>query len=118
MDKGLIIIPIYLIVATSIVILGIAHAPEEVGVAYINGILTASSILFGFWATILGIQLKDDVEGCSWVVLINIIALATSVIVVFFSAIEILSSKYALLAVTMSFLINTVFLGIRLSLNR
>lgn len=119
MDKGLAFIYLYLFAVTIIIVFGVIGTPEilEVDVGYINGILTASSILFGFWATILGIQPKDMIEKflrinvLKLMIFFNIVILAISVIFVYLSAMIKLPSKFALIMVTTSFLTNVMFLG-------
>lgn len=122
MDKGLVIIGLYFVASFAVVVLGLALTPEqsEINVTYINGILTASSILFGFWATLFGIRPKgaigktlyrDVLRGS---VFFSIFLLSLSVVSVFFSAMNGLSSKSACGIVTFSFLMNLGFLGMHM----
>jgi hypothetical protein len=88
----------------------------EVNVEYINGILTASGIIFGFWTIMLGKEPKNFVE--KWLYK-NVILRAFwfvfgfflfSIICVYFSALNKMPSSIALLFVTLSLLYNALFL--------
>ena len=104
-----------------IITLGLVGTPQdfEVNPEYINGILTASSILFGFWAVIFRRPSKDIVKRHIYkaygkLILINIAILVISTLCIFYSAMDKLSSIDALFAVTLSFCSNAWLLGIGL----
>jgi len=113
---------VYIVIILVILGLGLMGLPTnfEVDIEYLNGILTASSILFGFWAVILGRSPGDIKEkylykyGISKIFFFNIAFLAISVIAVFFSATNKLSSVIALFLVTLSYFSNLFFLVLHL----
>ena len=88
----------------------------EVDSEYINGILTASSILFGFWAVILGKEPKEKIEKHLYkyttipTIFIELGILLISVIIIFLSAMKKAPSVLALICVFGSFLFNVIML--------
>lgn len=102
--------------------IGVFGLPKDfkVDVEYINGILTASSILFGFWAIL--IERKPE-ERTKKLVYENFITkafffsfafLVFSVLSMHFSALNIISSVETLVINTISFCLNAYFLTVTL----
>jgi len=90
-------------------------APREVDVEYINGILTASSILYGFWIVLL--QVKSIPREVSSVFsFIALFLLLISVLMIYLNAIGLVSSTPALFACMASFIANTFMLFLTLYL--
>ena len=102
---------IYIVLIILMVWITLLVAPREVDVEYINGILTASSILYGFWIVLL--QLKS-IPGEVWSGLsfIALFLLLISVIMIYLNAIGLVSSVPTLFACIGSFIANTFMLFI------
>jgi len=103
-----------------IITIGIIGLPLnfEVDPEFINGVLTANSIVFGFWATLIGLFSEEKIGGIRRKLIIrvgiigNLIIFSTSVIAVFFSGLGKPISIFAFGAVTTSFLSNVWLLAI------
>lgn len=87
---------------------------------YINGVLTASSILFVFWIYLLEKPREKPWEkwmlkhATSYVVFLLFSLLIFSGILIFASAIDFRYSLHAMIFVAFSFFINALFLSIQL----
>ena len=85
--------------------------PEfEVDAEYINSILTASSILYGFWMVLM--QMKSTKKISLIFSLGALFLLALSVLMTYFNAIGFLPDIMALFSCMMSFFWNTAALSI------
>jgi len=112
---------IYYIMAFALAFQGIfltmLLVPEDtqVDAEYINGVLTASSILFGFWAVLmnreLGVDMRRDIRGP---LLWCLGSLVFSVIFVYLTALNLISSVTALSVCTESFISNSFMVSIHL----
>ena len=85
-------------------------AKFEVDAEYINSILTASSILYGFWMVLM--QMKSTKKISLIFSLGALFLLALSVLMTYFNAIGFLPDIMALFSCMMSFLWNTAALSI------
>jgi len=112
-----------------IFILGVYYGLQEefrIDVEYINGILTASSILFGFWAILIERKPKEEpnqwqsrvkkwqykLAGTSFYA--SLFALMLSVLLMYLSALDVLSSVFTLMACVTSFYFNAYLLAMTL----
>ena len=113
---------LFIILMLGIVIFGLLGVPAdyEVDPEYINGFLTASSILFGFWIVIIEKKPEEKTkkfmyENAIYVAFfLSFILLIVSITLMFFSALNKLSSVYTLLFSTTSFLLNAFSVAITL----
>jgi hypothetical protein len=92
----------------------------QVDSEYINGILTALSIVYGFWIMMLGKEPKEFFERFRYkyylrdLIYYNVELLFFSILYVFLNAMRMIPSYLTLILLTISFLFNIIFLGIYL----
>jgi len=110
-----------MIFGIAIIVIGIYGLPIgfEVNPEYINGILTASSILFGFWAVLIERQPKERTERFRYKILLenfffSFTFLMLSVVMIYFAALNKLHSVFALSFCLVSFMSNAYFLAMTL----
>lgn len=134
-NKNIVILYLpFLILSLPFLILVLAYAfgfkvPLQSDPTYMNGILTGSSILFGFWATILGnppqVEVDESIVDKRQVekflaktdikaVFYNLAFFFLAIFSMFFSSIGVLPSTFALCFVVDSFNINLYTLIIKL----
>jgi len=97
-----------------------AEIDIEVDAEYINGILTASGILFGIWAIVIERKPKESVQ--KWLFgtaikdcfLIAFIFLTLTVFFVALNALNLFSSLFTLVACSISFFINAFLIVLSL----
>ena len=135
MEKTSLILPACVIAIAIVIFGGLTRISGgfEVDVGYINGVLTASSILFGFWATLLTltpmVTLTPEEQTdwfysrqewwryysvFRWEIIGSLILFAGSLALVYLSATRMISSGFALIGVSVSFFLNALFLGMHL----
>ena len=124
------VIPItFFIVLMIIGLSGLIYGLKEglkVSVVYMNGILTASSILFGFWAILIERKPKKgvkrwqfEVEKWQYQIMSKLFyasftSLLASVLFMYLSALDVVSSVLTLIACTISFYFNAYLVAITL----
>lgn len=92
----------------------------KVDAEYINGILTASGILFGIWAIIIERMPEEEVKKWQYKHIISkgfwfsFVLLIVSVLLVTLTAVNFYSSTFTLLFCTLSFLMNASILTLTL----
>jgi hypothetical protein len=104
------------LMAYGIFSLVLRHALEnfQVDAAYIDGILTASSILFGFWTMMVQRKPKQEVEKYEATIATFFFSFGTlmlSVVLIFLTALNSCPSVVTLFFVTASFIVNATFLA-------
>lgn len=122
LDFPVVMESIVFILLLVITIFGITSVPPdfEVNAEYINGVLTASSILFGFWIVIIEKKPKEETKkfmyenAIYFAFFVSFVFLLISVTLLYFSALDKLSSVYTLLFSTLSFLLNAFSVAVTL----
>jgi len=112
----------YFVLMMTVVILGFQGLPSdyEIQAEYVVGILTASSILFGFWAVLIEKKPGERVEKWLYETVLSktfffcFVFLVISVLLTFFTALGKLSSAVALMVCTLSFCENALFVAFHL----
>jgi hypothetical protein len=101
-----------------VTLLSIAQIPldYQVNPEYLNGLLTVTSILFGFWAAflVLKTQRKEDAARKNMmrgIILVNLLWFAVTIDMFFFSAFNKIPSLILFWTMTMSLLLNILLLG-------
>ena len=128
-DTGLAIQYVFYFFLFTVMVLGLLYGLSkdvEVDVGYMNGILTASSILFGFWAILIKRKPKErtnkwQFEAKKWQYQLvarsfygSLILLMASVLLIYLSAIDMMSSVLTLIFCTMSLFFNAYLIAITL----
>ena len=90
----------------------IANFEVEIDPEYINGILTASSIILGFWAILIEKPPKKKRFGIFQVFIVCILMLIGSIMVVYISGFGLLPSSVAFWICIESLLYNSYTLGV------
>jgi hypothetical protein len=107
----------FVIIIAFLFIVGFRDSPVsnpdtfKVEPAYINGILTASGILFGIWATIIGKEPETEPQKREYpiigeIFLVCLMLLVFSVVYVALTAVNLFSSRVALSLCMVSFIMN------------
>jgi len=87
-----------------------------------NSILTALSIVFGFWILIIGKEPKDFLERSVYKIQMkfgiipSFISLVISIILIYFSALKMIQPVWVLISVTIGFIFNVWLMGLYLYL--
>jgi len=126
LDWRILLLLVYVVSFLAITTVGFWGLPPsfEVEPEYLTGMLTASAIIFGFWAILAQIKPEDIVEKSiyqhylSKPLFFSLLLLTLSVVTVYFSALNKLSSVAALYVCMWSFLSNTVFITLALYYQR
>lgn len=102
-----------------IVGIGIVFSPKDFVVEpeYVSSILASSSILFGFWSLLIGVDTRKKKNTQTFkrdagvVTLVNFVLLTLSVIVIYFAGVGIFAPKFALASLIWGFLFNVFFVA-------
>ncbi len=118
----IIIILLIIFIIKEITFVGLYDLPPDfkVDAEYINGILTASSILFGFWVILIQTRPKKRVQKWKydnilvWNFGASVVSLILSVVTMFLGALNKISSVITLSVCMVSFFANTFYLSVDL----
>ena len=121
-----IVMPALFFLFMAITTVGMIGLPSDFRVEpeYLSGMLTASVILFGFWAVLIQKEPKEDIEKWRFKHLIgksffmSFVLLMLSVVVIYYAALDKLPSPVALFLCMLSFLMNALLITIQLYFQR
>ncbi|TET26014.1 MAG: hypothetical protein E3J73_05240 [Candidatus Bathyarchaeum sp.] len=121
-----VLLAVYFVSCLVLGVVGLWGLPEdfEVEPEYISGMLTASAIVFGFWAILIQTKPKERIEKWRYehvfskVFFVSFGLLIFSLVAIYFAALNKLWSATALYVCLVSFLSNALFITMVLYYSR